>query len=144
MILTERGEVHPNRSLMLKILIVDDSPGILEKMKEIVSETGYTVFTARDGTEGLGELILGEVDIIIADLYMPRMDGLTMVELFQNIQKQNIPTIMLTTVITPELVERGKKMGISAWFQKPLNKGAVLKTLKKIEDESLSKKNGNV
>jgi DNA-binding response OmpR family regulator len=124
----------------LKILIVDDSPGILEKMKEIVSQSGYTVFTARDGTEGLGELILGGVDIVIADLNMPRMDGLTMIEFFYNIQKENIPTIMLTTVITPELVARGKKMGINAWFQKPLNRDAVLKTLEKIKEESFRKK----
>lgn len=125
---------------MLKILIVDDSPGILEKMKEIVSESGFIVFTARDGTEGLGELILGGVDIVIADLNMPRMDGLTMIEFFHNIRKENIPTIMLTTVITPELVERGKKMGINAWFQKPLNRDAVLKTLEKIKEETLRKK----
>ena len=116
----------------MKILVVDDSPQILNKMKEILSEHDYEVLTARDGTEGFGELALGGVDIVIADLNMPRMDGLTMIEFHHKIKTEGVTNIMLTSEITPDLVERGKKVGISAWLAKPLNKEAILKTLEEI------------
>ena len=95
---------------------------------------------AKDGTEGFGELALGGVDIVIADLNMPRMDGLTMIEFHHKILTEGITSIMLTTEITPDLVERGKKIGIDAWLAKPLNKETILKTLEEVVHKIESKK----
>ena len=124
----------------MKVLVVDDSPQILNKMKEILSETDFEILVAKDGTEGFGELALGGVDIVIADLNMPRMDGLTMIEFHHKILTEGITSIMLTSEITPELVERGKKIGIDAWLAKPLNKDTILKTLKEVVHKIESKK----
>ena len=124
----------------MKVLVVDDSPQILNKMKEILSETDFEILVAKDGTEGFGELALGGVDIVIADLNMPRMDGLTMIEFHHKIQSEGISTIMLTSIITPELKERGEKIGIDAWMQKPLYKDVILKTLDQIRLKKESEK----
>ena len=124
----------------MKILMVDDSPAILDKMKEILDGSDHVLVTAKDGTCGLGELALGGIDVVIADMNMPRMDGLTMIEFQQKILTEGITSIMLTSEITPELVERGKKIGIDAWLAKPLNKDTILKTLKEVVHKIESKK----
>ena len=116
----------------MKILIVDDSPAILDKMKKILEGTEHVLITAKDGTCGLGELALGGIDVVIADMNMPRMDGLTMIEFHHKLKTEGVINIMLTSEITPDLVERGKKVGISAWLAKPLNKEAILKTLEEV------------
>ena len=124
----------------MKILMVDDSPAILDKMKEILDGSDHVLVTAKDGTCGLGELALGGIDVVIADMNMPRMDGLTMIEFHHKILTEGITRIMFTSEITPELVERGKKIGIDAWLAKPLNKDTILKTLKEVVHKIESKK----
>ena len=124
----------------MKILMVDDSPAILDKMKEILEGTEHVLITAKDGTCGLGELALGGIDVVIADMNMPRMDGLTMIEFHHKIQSEGISTIMLTSIITPELKERGEKIGIDAWMQKPLYKDIILETLDQINLKKKPKK----
>ena len=91
-------------------------------MKDIISETNHTLVIAKDGTEGLGEMALGGIDLVISDLHMPRMDGLTMMEFYHHLKTKGIKKIMLTSDINPDLVEKGKKLGVIAWFAKPLNK----------------------
>jgi len=124
----------------MKILMVDDSPAILDKMKEILDGSDHVLVTAKDGTCGLGELALGGIDVVIADMNMPRMDGLTMIEFHHQIQTEGIATIMLTSIITPELKERGEKIGIDAWMQKPLYKDVILNTLEQLKIKIDSKK----
>tara|TARA_Y100001970_G_C14247935_1_gene869652 strand:- start:4052 stop:4423 length:372 start_codon:yes stop_codon:yes gene_type:complete len=119
----------------MKILFVEDSEGILNQMKNILEDSHHQLTIARDGTEGLGELAMGEVDLVISDLHMPRMDGLTMLEFYECLRTQKIKKIMLTSDINPQLVEKGKKLGVIAWLTKPLSKNNVLNTLKKIEQD---------
>ena len=119
----------------MKILFVEDSEGVLKQMKNILEGSPHQLTIARDGTEGLGELAMGEVDVVISDLHMPRMDGLTMLEFYECLRTQKIKKIMLTSDINPQLVEKGKKLGIIAWLTKPLSKNNVLNTLKKIEQD---------
>ncbi len=116
----------------MRILFVEDSEAVINQMKEILNESEHQLSIARDGTEGLGELALGNIEVVISDLHMPRMDGLTMLEFYDCLRSQNIKKIMLTTDINPEHVEKGKSLGVIAWLTKPLNKNNVLNTLDKI------------
>ena len=113
----------------MNILFVDDSKAILDEMKEIIQETGHKIVTAKDGAEGLAELAVTKFDLVIADLNLPRMDGLTMIEFYLKLKEEKIPKIMLTTEISHELKERGDRLGIDAWMPKPLKKDVVLKLL---------------
>ena len=116
----------------MRILFVEDSEAVINQMKEILNESEHQLSIARDGTEGLGELALGNIEVVISDLHMPRMDGLTMLEFYDCLRSQNIKKIMLTTDINPEHVKKGKSLGVIAWLTKPLNKNNVLNTLDKI------------
>jgi len=116
----------------MNILFVDDSQAIVEEMKEIIEETEHKLIIAKDGAAGLAELAITKFDLVIADLNLPRMDGLTMIEFYLKLKEEKIPKIMLTTEISPELKEKGDRIGIDAWMPKPLKKDVVLKLLEDI------------
>ena len=69
---------------MSKILIVDDEPRILLLMQSLLKANGYTVVTANDGESALGIVRGGGIDIMVTDLRMQPMDGMT---LFKEVQK---------------------------------------------------------
>ncbi|MEC8623340.1 MAG: response regulator [Bdellovibrionota bacterium] len=118
----------------MQILFVDDSEPIIIEMKRILEETNHEMVVARDGGQGLAELAIKNFDIVIADLNLPRMDGLTMIEFYLKLKEEKIPKIMLTTEITADLRERGERIGVDAWMQKPLKKEVILKLLSDIEN----------
>ena len=111
----------------MQILFVDDSEPIIIEMKRILEETNHEMVVARDGGQGLAELAIKNFDIVIADLNLPRMDGLTMIEFYLKLKEEKIPKIMLTTEITADLRERGERIGVDAWMQKPLKKEVILR-----------------
>ncbi|MEC7181714.1 MAG: response regulator [Bdellovibrionota bacterium] len=117
----------------MQILFVDDSEPIIIEMKRILEETNHEMVVARDGGQGLAELAIKNFDIVIADLNLPRMDGLTMIEFYLKLKEEKIPKIMLTTEITADLRERGERIGVDAWMQKPLKKEVILKLLSDFE-----------
>jgi len=69
-------EVHGRR----RVLIADDDDGLRATMTEIVTDAGYAVLQARDGVEGLDVLQHEQVDVLVVDLAMPRMNGVEVVE----------------------------------------------------------------
>ena len=118
----------------MNILIVDDSHAIRSDMENIIKETNHTLFKAKDGAEGLAELATKDFDIVIADLNLPRLDGLTMIAFYLKIRDQGVKKIMLTGMeITPELRDKGLAIGIDAWMQKPLKEKVVIKALDDIQ-----------
>ncbi len=67
----------------MKILIVDDEPGLRHTLSRILSDEGYTTLTAGDGEQALALLAQEPVDLVLCDLRMPRMDGLELLERYQ-------------------------------------------------------------
>ena len=116
----------------MNILIVDDSEAVVEEMKSIITETGHTLFIAHDGAAGLAELAVREIDVVIADFHLPRIDGLTMITFYLKLRDEGIGKIMLTTEISPAMKEKGDKIGIDAWMPKPLKKEVIFKALEDI------------
>jgi DNA-binding response OmpR family regulator len=83
-----------------RILLVDDDPNLLVVLSEQLSEDGFEVATARDGQEALRRLEAGWPDLIVADLMMPRMDGLA---LAREIKEQaDLPIIVLSAIDTAD------------------------------------------
>jgi len=79
-----------------RILIVDDDPNLLVLLAEQLRADGYDVQTARDGDEALRRLATGWPDLLIIDLMMPRVDGLT---LAREVKAQaDLPIIVLTAI----------------------------------------------
>ncbi len=117
-----------------KILIVDDSSMIRLALRTVLLENGYEVTEAINGVEGLKKLQLGhKINLIISDVNMPEMDGITFVRTFKSIAGlEYIPVLMLTTETSPEMKEAGKAAGVRAWLVKPFNKELLMGAVSKL------------
>ncbi len=106
---------------MAKILVVDDSQIIRTQLKSDLTEVGHEIVEADNGVNGLRALSThSDIDIVICDVNMPEMDGLSMcAEIHQDSAVNHIPLIMLTTQCSPEMKQRGKDNGVVAWIIKP-------------------------
>ena len=115
------------------ILIVDDSISIRQSVRFVLEENGYTVFEAGDGVEGLKRLEEQKVQLIITDVNMPNMDGLTFVKKIRQTDGiKFIPILVLTTESQGAVVDEGKKAGATGWIVKPFNNDKLLETIKKV------------
>lgn len=116
------------------ILIIDDSSMMRLALRTTLTELGYTVIEAEDGLDGLEKLKDSvKINLIICDVNMPRMDGITFVKTYKAIPEfQYIPVLMLTTEESPERKEQGKSAGVRAWMVKPFNKDAIINAVSKL------------
>ncbi|MEV3831396.1 response regulator [Aeromonas allosaccharophila] len=102
------------------ILVVDDSASIRATITMTLQSAGFAVIEADDGNAALGQLELQRVHLIISDLNMPGMDGMT---LLRQVKKQPatryLPFIMLTTENSAEIRLEGFNAGARIWLTKP-------------------------
>src|SRR5260370_38566094 len=96
-------------------------------------KNGLDVETAVDGKDGLAKMKSSPgIKLVISDVNMPNMDGLTMVEKIRGeLVNTTVNIIMLTTESSPAMKERGKAAGVKGWIVKPFNGDAVLETFRK-------------
>ncbi len=114
---------------MPSILVVEDSPTMRQlitfAMKRI---SGAKVIEATDGVDALKKLSSEKVDLILADINMPVMDGLKLVSLVKNNQSyKNIPVIIITTEGAKEDKERAMAIGANAYLPKPIQTQELIK-----------------
>ena len=115
------------------IMIVDDSASLRQVVSIALKGAGYDVIQACDGKDALSKLDGKKIHLIISDVNMPNMDGLTMAEKIRTEHRNaTVNIIMLTTENNPSMKERGKAAGIKGWIVKPFNGPAVIETFKKL------------
>ncbi len=103
------------------ILVVDDEPRLLDAIRLILEEAGYRVLTAGDGIEALAVLQSQPVDLILADIAMPRMNGYQLYErVCGNPQWVAIPFIFLTARVLNSDIRYGKELGVDDYLTKPI------------------------
>jgi len=84
----------------IKVLIIDDDPKIRQTVSDMLNPFGYKVFTASDGEDGLKQVPIVRPDIIICDIEMPVMDGITFLQYFRSVSVYDkIPVLILTGVL---------------------------------------------
>lgn len=104
----------------MKILIVDDENSLLKQLQQIFESQRYTVETATDGEDAFDKLFNGPFDLIILDIMMPKVDGLTVL---QEIRKAGIktPVLMLTAKGDVEDKIKGLDLGADDYLPKPFS-----------------------
>lgn len=116
-----------------KILAVDDSKSILQMVSFTLKGAGYEVDTAPDGQVALGMASGGAYAMVISDLNMPNMDGLTLIKSLRGKpQYRFTPLLMLTTEASPAFKEKGKAAGATGWLVKPFDPQQLLGVVKKL------------
>ena len=115
------------------ILTIDDSPSIREMIAFTLKPAGYCVAAAGDGAEGLKQLDAVRPAMVVTDLNMPVMDGLTFIaEARKRPAGAGIPILMLTTETAPDMKARGKAAGATGWIDKPFDGARLLAVTRKL------------
>jgi two-component system chemotaxis response regulator CheY len=106
--------------MSVKILAVDDSCSMRQMVRTALEADGYEVREAQNGQEALEVLETHPADLVISDLYMPTMDGLTLLRAIrQRPQHRFTPVLLLTTESGEEMKQRGRTSGATGWLVKP-------------------------
>lgn len=115
------------------IMVVDDSISIRQIVGIALKQAGYDVIEGCDGKDALAKLTGQKVNLIISDVNMPNMDGITFVrELKTRPAYKFTPVLMLTTESQEEKKEQGKAAGARAWMVKPFKPEALLAAVQKL------------
>lgn len=116
-----------------KILIVDDSESIREVVSFTLENEGFEVLIADDGTDALKFLDGREIDMIITDLHMPQMDGITLIKQVRQMEPYTrIPILFLTTESQTSKKMEAKEAGATGWIIKPFVPAKLIAALNKV------------
>ncbi|MGH8219840.1 MAG: response regulator [Steroidobacteraceae bacterium] len=118
---------------MARILAVDDSAAMRQMVGITLTGAGHDVQQAADGREALAIAERQKFDLVITDVNMPVMDGLTLVRHLRNLPSyRGVPLLVLTTEATTERKLEGKAAGATGWLVKPFNPDRLLATVAKV------------
>ena len=105
---------------MFHILVVEDDADMRELFCTVLNDSGYQAFPAADGEEALNVMDRAYIDLIVADVMMPKMDGYTLTKSLRN-SKYDIPILIVTAKDQFEDVERAFRVGCDDYMIKPIN-----------------------
>ena len=132
--------VQANQNLKkLKLLYVEDEDGIRDTFSLMLGRFVDEIFVAQNGEEGLELFKNNDVDLIISDIRMPKMNGL---EMISEIKKLNnsIPTLFTTAFGESEYLKEAIEVGVDGYLIKPIDRNKLVLKLNKIADNLITKK----
>lgn len=116
-----------------KILAVDDSISIRKSISFILGQESYDVTEAEDGADGLKKAKTDKFGLIITDINMPNMDGITLIKELRNTAEYKFtPIIVLTTENQDSKMQEGRAAGATGWIVKPFSSEKLIAVVKKI------------
>jgi two-component system chemotaxis response regulator CheY len=113
------------------ILIVDDSQMIRTSLGSALQSAGYATIEAEDGQDAT-EKLTDEIDFIICDVNMPRMNGIEFLEKLASRDGEKPPVMMLTTEAQPELIREARALGAVGWIVKPCQPDLLVDAVNKL------------
>jgi len=118
---------------MTKILAVDDSASMRQMVAFTLKSAGFDVTDASDGDEAL-QIAKGQsFDVVITDVNMPNMDGITLCRELRALPSFKFtPILMLTTESSADKKQAGRSAGATGWIVKPFNPDQLLATVNKV------------
>jgi two-component system chemotaxis response regulator CheY len=118
---------------MKTILSVDDSASIRQMVNLTLSGAGYQVVEAGNGAEGLAKATSSKLDMIVTDLNMPVMDGLSLIRELRKLPAyRGVPILFLTTESDADKKAEAKSAGATGWITKPFKQEQLLQVVKKV------------
>lgn len=118
---------------MATILAVDDSASMRQMVSFTLQGAGYDVIEASDGQEAFDKAKTQTVDLVLSDVNMPVMDGITLIKNLRSLDTYKYtPILMLTTESAGDKKLEGKAAGATGWIVKPFNPDQLINTIKKV------------
>lgn len=120
-------------AMMKRIMTIDDSKTMRDMLMLTLTEAGFDVLQAVDGQDGVDKLAGEEVDAVITDINMPKMDGYEVVrQLRANPRFSKTPILVLTTEAETEKRDLARKAGATGWMVKPFDPDRLVETVRKV------------
>ncbi|KAF0099734.1 MAG: two component sigma-54 specific Fis family transcriptional regulator [bacterium] len=116
---------------MPEILVVDDEPGIRELMREILEEEGYEVRAAENGTAARAALDAKVPDLVLLDIWMPDVDGVTLLKEWKTQGRLTMPVVMMSGHGTVHTAVEATRLGAFDYLEKPVAYKQLLETVRK-------------
>jgi two-component system chemotaxis response regulator CheY len=118
---------------MAKILAVDDSASMRQMVSFTLKGAGHDVTEAVDGVDALSKAKGNRFDLVISDVNMPNMDGISLIRELRALPAFKFtPMLMLTTESGGDKKQEGKAAGATGWIVKPFNPEQLLATINKV------------
>lgn len=115
------------------IMTVDDSSSVRQMVSFTLKQQGYEVVEALNGAEALRKLGQGMIDMLITDINMPEIDGISLIKKVRdNPSYRFIPIIILTTEAEPEKKAAAKAAGATGWIIKPFRPDQLVSSVRKV------------
>ncbi|TIX49072.1 response regulator [Alteraurantiacibacter aquimixticola] len=116
-----------------RILTVDDSPSMRALLLHALTAQGFHVEQAEDGQAALEWLAMNEVDVVITDINMPRMDGFGLIEhLRGSARHADRPILVLSTESSDEKKQRARNAGATGWIVKPFDADKLASAVRRV------------
>lgn len=126
---------------MSEILVVDDEPGIRELMREILEEEGYEVRMAENGVSARNALEDKVPDLVLLDIWMPDVDGVTLLKEWKTQGRLTMPVVMMSGHGTVHTAVEATRLGAFDYLEKPIAYKQLLETVKKALEAKPSRPN---
>ncbi len=115
------------------VLAVDDSPSMRQIVASTLNSGGFDVREAADGVEAYRVAHETDAALVITDVNMPRMDGITLVSKLRELPNYKyVPILVLTTEASAETKAAGREAGATGWIVKPFDPEQLLNLIKRL------------
>lgn len=118
---------------MRSILAADDSPSMRKMVSFTLSSAGFKVVEAVDGVDALEKAQAQNIDLVLADQNMPRLDGIGLTrKLRENPKFKGTPILILTTESSDLMKQAGRAAGATGWLVKPFDPNRLIEVIQKV------------
>ena len=118
---------------MQSSLAVDDSPSMRKMVSFTLTGAGYNVVEAVDGQDALEKAESHNIDLVLADQNMPRLDGIGLTRRLREHPKfKSIPILILTTESSDQMKQAGRAAGATGWLVKPFDPNRLIEVIQKV------------
>ncbi len=127
--------------MAIRILLVEDSPTILNMLSIVFRQKGFEVMTAADGVEALELIDRGQLpEVVITDINMPRMDGMRLISALREREEfKNVPIIVLSTEGAQRDQREGLARGADLYLVKPVGPKVLVEAVNRLVEERSGK-----
>jgi len=121
------------QAMAKRILTIDDSKTIRDMLRFTLADAGFEVLQAVDGQDGLDVLGKEQVDVVITDINMPKMDGYEVIRRMRNDEAhKSTPILVLTTESEVDKRDIARQAGATGWMVKPFDPDRLIATINKV------------
>ena len=130
---TSQPSAQSEPASKVRVLTVDDSASMRALLRAALTSGGFEVEQAEDGQEALEWLATNEVDVVLTDINMPRLDGFGLIEkLRETALHADRPILVLTTESSADKKARAKNAGATGWIVKPFDADKLTAALRRV------------